>query len=131
MPFPIPYVLFPGTARSALAFYQQVFGGQLELFNYAQFNRVDGPDHAIAHGMLQGEVSLYAADAAPGGESVQFRGLMLSILGATPEQSRQWFEQLAVDGAVIDPLQQRPWGDWDGQVRDRHGLVWLIGFKNA
>ena len=27
-----------------------------------------------------------------------------------------------------DPLQKRPCGDDDGQVRDRFGLTWLIGF---
>jgi PhnB protein len=26
-------------------------------------------------------------------------------------------------------LQSRPWGASDGQVIDRHGLHWLIGFE--
>lgn len=129
MAFPIPYVLFPGTARAALEFYTHVFGGECELFSYAQFNRDDGPADAVAHGMLRGEVSLYATDAASADEAVSVRGLMLSILGASQERSREWFDLLAEGGEVIDPLQQRPWGDWDGQVRDCHGLTWLIGFK--
>ena len=30
---------------------------------------------------------------------------------------------------VVDDLQKRPWGAWDGQVVDRFGLHWLIGFE--
>lgn len=33
-------------------------------------------------------------------------------------------------GPVVDDLQQRPWGDWDGQVVDRFGVHWLIGFQS-
>ncbi len=32
-------------------------------------------------------------------------------------------------GRVVDDLQTRPWGDSDGQVIDRYGLHWLIGFE--
>jgi PhnB protein len=29
----------------------------------------------------------------------------------------------------VDELQTRPWGATDGQVIDRYGLHWLIGFE--
>ena len=32
---------------------------------------------------------------------------------------------------MIDDLQQRPWGAFDGQVVDRYGLHWLIGFEDG
>ena len=32
-------------------------------------------------------------------------------------------------GRVLDDLQKRPWGASDGQVIDRYGLRWLIGFE--
>ena len=32
-------------------------------------------------------------------------------------------------GRVVDDLQTRPWGASDGQVIDRYGLHWLIGFE--
>ena len=43
---------------------------------------------------------------------------------------RGWFDRLADGGTVLDPLAKRPWGDYDGQVRDRYGLRWLIGFQD-
>lgn len=42
---------------------------------------------------------------------------------------RHWFDALAEGGTVVDALQQRPWGDWDGTVRDAFGVTWLIGFE--
>ena len=30
---------------------------------------------------------------------------------------------------TADDLQERPWGATDGQVVDRHGLHWLVGFE--
>lgn len=127
---PVPYVLFPGTARDALGCYAQIFGGKLSLFSYADFSRTDGAGDAIAHGMLDGVVTLCGADAGPGEKPVAMQGMMLSLLGtAQPAVLHDWFDQLAQDGAVIDPLAPKPWGATDGQVLDRFGLHWLIGYE--
>ncbi|MGP6203693.1 hypothetical protein [Microbacterium sp.] len=40
-----------------------------------------------------------------------------------------WFGALADGGEIVDALQQRPWGDYDGMVRDRYGVRWLIGYQ--
>ena len=57
---------------------------------------------------------------------------MLSLLGTTePDTMRGCFAALADGDEVVDELQRRPWGDCDGQVRDRYGLHWLIGFASA
>lgn len=126
---PVVYVLFPGTAREAITRYAEIFGGSLELFTYEQFGRSDGPADAVAHAQLNGPVRLMAADAGPADDAVHCTGLMLSLLGTAPEQTlRAWFAELATGGRVIDDLQLRPWGDYDGQVVDAFGLRWLIGF---
>lgn len=54
----IPYLLFPGNAAEALRHYQSVFGGDLQLLDYATAGRHDGPGDAIAHGQLSGLVEL-------------------------------------------------------------------------
>lgn len=124
-----PYLHFPGSARDALAFYQRVFGGELVLNTYADFGRTDGPGESIAHGMLQGRVELFAADAGPGEETLATRGVMFSLLGtAEPTELASWFAALARGGRIVDPLQARPWGDHDGTVVDRFGVTWLIGY---
>lgn len=131
MTSPTPYLHFPGTAREALGFYAEVFGGELTLHTFADFGRDDGPGAAIAHGVLTGPVSLYAADAVEGDPQLRTDGLMFALLGAAePAVLRRWYARLASEGTVVDELQRRPWGASDGQVRDRYGLLWLIGFEH-
>jgi PhnB protein len=131
MSAPILYLTFPGNARKALQFYADVFGCELELHTYATFSRTDGPADAIAHGVLhRGPVSLFGCDAAPGDVAMHVEGVSLSLLGtAAPDVLHGWFARLAESGTVIDPLGPKPWGASDGQVVDRYGLRWLIGYE--
>jgi PhnB protein len=130
-PAPTPYLHLPGTARQALTFYADVFGGRAGLNTFAEFNRSDGPADAIAHGMLaDGPVTLFASDIAGDERPFRSEGLMFSLLGtAEPSVLRQWFARLADGGRIVDDLQMRPWGASDGQVVDRFGVHWLIGFE--
>lgn len=130
MTAPQIYVAFPGTAREALGFYSDVFSGELSMNTYEDFGRNDGPPNAIAHGVLDGVVALAGSDAAAGEKSVRLEGIKLSLLGtAKPEVLHKWFDKLAVGGQVVDDLAPKPWGASDGQVIDRHGLHWLIGYE--
>jgi PhnB protein len=128
---PAPYLHFPGTAREALAFYARVFGGSVQLHSFADFNRTDGPGEAVAHGYLtDGPVELFAADVAGDQPPLRCEGLMLSLLGTADAATlKDWFSRLSEGGRVVDDLQVRPWGGSDGQVVDRFGLHWLIGFE--
>ena len=129
---PAPYLHFPGTARDALTFYAYVFGGSVQLHTFGDFGRADGPAEAIAHGYLEGSpVQLFAADTAGDQLPVRCEGLMMSLLGtADPATLKEWFSRLAEGGKVVDDLQVRPHGASDGQVIDRYGLHWLIGFEH-
>lgn len=131
MTTPSVYVLFPGTAREALTFYADVFGGELSLHTNRDFGS-GGTPNAIAHGVLDGAVTLAGADADPPEKSIRMEGIMLSLLGAgEPELLHTWFRRLADGGRIVDPLGPKPWGASDGQVIDRFGLHWLIGYEPA
>lgn len=131
MTAPTPYIHLPGTARDALTFYGDVFGCAVRLHTFGEFNRTDGPADAVAHGYLEdGPVALFAADAAGDGPALRCEGMTLALLGtAAPSVLRTWFARLSEGGQVVDALQARPWGASDGQVVDRYGLRWLIGFE--
>ena len=120
MTAPTPYIHLPGTAREALVFYGDVFGGAVELHTFEEFNRTDGPPDAIAHGHLtKGPVELFVADVT-GDSSPRFEGMTLALLGTTvPSVLRSWFSRLSEGGEVVDDLQTRLWGATDGQVIDR------------
>jgi PhnB protein len=131
MTAPTPYLHLPGTAREALSFYGEVFGGRVAAHSFAEFGRQDGPADAVAHGYLvDGPVALFAADVAGDEPPLRTVGLMFSLLGAAdPATLRGWFTGLAAGGRVVEDLQQRAWGASDGQVVDRFGVHWLIGFE--
>lgn len=58
--------------------------------------------------------------------------MMLSLPGAAqPAVLHESFDLLSVDGSVPDPLSPKHWGASAGQVIDRHGLHWLIGYEPA
>ena len=128
---PKPYISFPGNARQALGFYADVFGGDLQLNTNADFSNDAGPGDAIAHGVLSGGlVTLYGSDTSPGENPVRVEGLLFSLLGtAEPDVLHRWFDRLADGGAIVDPLAPKPWGASDGQVIDRYGIAWLIGYE--
>lgn len=129
MSAPIPYLLFPGNAAEALEHYRDVFGGELQLVDYAAAGRSDGPGDAVAHGQLSGPVDLAGADAGADADAVQMGGMFLSLLGTADALTLTgWYDALAAGGRVIDTLQKRPWGDFDGTLVDRYGVRWLIGF---
>lgn len=126
------YLWLPGTAREALSFYREVFGGDLEMHTLAEMGRTDGPPDAIGHGMLAGPVTLFVTDAVGDDEPLDMRGAAMALLGTAdgPTLTR-WFEALSDGGTVLDALQERPWNATDGQVVDRFGVRWLIGFEHA
>ena len=130
MTSPTLYLWFPGTAAEALTFYQRVFGGELALHTFADMGREDGPATAIAHGMLSGPVALFATDATAGEDTLAMTGVSIALLGtADGATSTAWFAALAEGGTVVDALQKRVWGATDGQVVDRFGVRWLIGYE--
>ncbi|KAA9084147.1 VOC family protein [Microbacterium radiodurans] len=120
---------FSGDALTALTFYRSVFGGELEVHTHGEIGlQGDHPDW-IAHGILAGPIDLFAADEANAAAHPDPSGLLFSLLGyADPDTLRRWFDGLADGGVVIDPLSERDWGASDGQVRDRFGITWLLGW---
>ena len=128
---PTPYLLLPGNAREVLRFYGEVFGCAVQLHTFEEFGNSDGPADAIAHGYLtDGPVALFAADVSGEQQPMRVQGLMLSLLGtADPSTLHGWFSRLSDGGTIVDDLETRAWGASDGQVIDRYGVHWLIGFE--
>jgi PhnB protein len=126
-----PYLHFAGQARAALEFYAVVFGGSVSANTFEEFGRTDGAPDLVAHGYLvDSPVNLFAADAGEGEDTFTTKGLMFALLGtAEPAELQRWFTRLADGGQVVDDLQRRAWGASDGQVIDRFGVLWLIGFE--
>jgi PhnB protein len=126
-----PYISFRDNAREALNFYQQVFGGELTLSTFGDFQASEDPADAekIMHGMLtttQGLV-LMGADTPNSMEYHPGSAISISLSGDDEVELRGYYEQLSGDGgAVTVPMEKSPWGDIFGMCTDRYGVAWLV-----
>ncbi|MER5258053.1 VOC family protein [Streptomyces sp. NPDC002855] len=123
-----PYISYDGNARQAMEFYQEVFGGKLEIGSVADFGAPDSPDaDKIMHARLDTPdgYTLMAWDVP---ERVPYQpGNNISVyLGGDGGELRSHFEKLAADGTVIMPLEKQAWGDEAGTLVDRFGITWMV-----
>ncbi|MFE2289935.1 VOC family protein [Streptomyces sp. NPDC059452] len=125
-----PYISFDGNARQAMEFYQEVFGGKLELGTAADFGSPDAPGgDKVMHARLDTPYgyTLMAWDV-PEGVPHQPGNNVAVYLGGDDEGSelRGHFEKLAAGGTVTMPLERQPWGDEAGSLVDRFGISWMV-----
>jgi len=124
-----PYIGFKDTARPALEFYKEVFGGQLTVSTFAEFGAADGEaGSGIMHGQLETDqgFTLMAADTPPGMDYQPGSSISISLSGDDSEELRRWWDRLSEDGAVPVPLETQPWGDEFGMCTDRFGVTWMV-----
>jgi PhnB protein len=133
-----PYISFNGTAREALTFYQDVFGGALAVSTYGEFTPPDTPGaeqiaDQIMHGMLETDrgFTLMCADAPPGMPHNPGDTISVSLSGDDAEDLRGYWARLSDGGTVTVPLEPQMWGDEFGQCTDRFGVQWMVNITQA
>ncbi|WP_408896988.1 VOC family protein [Nocardioides sp. R1-1] len=134
-----PYINWRGQAREAMEFYQSVLGGELTVMTFADMggtsmgvaeNEVDWVMHAALS--VSDSVLLMGADHpshVPGEPQTQ----QVSISGPAEDEAtlRAWWEGLSDGATVHQPLEQAPWGDSFGMLRDKYGVDWLVNIAGA
>jgi PhnB protein len=131
-----PYISFRGTAREAMEFYQSVFGGELDLSSFSDFQMPGiGEDEAnlIMHGQLEapGGMTLMGADTPNSMELSEGNNITVSLSGDDDAELRGYWNKLADGGTVTMPLEVAPWGDAFGQLTDRYGVNWMVNIAGA
>jgi PhnB protein len=132
-----PYLTFQGNAREAMEYYRDVLGGTLEATTYAEGGMSQGPDDAdlLMHGQLETEsgFTLMGADASPQAPSQPMSGVQISLSGdaSTDAELSGYFERLAEQGTVVEPLVEAPWGDKFGMVTDPYGVLWMVNISGS
>ena len=121
-----PYLTFGGNARSAMTFYEGVFGGELTLQTYAEMNASQNPDLAeqIMHGQLIATdgMTLMGADD-PEGKNYE---ASIAISGEDELVLRGYWDKLADGATVLAPFETAPWGDTFGMLTDKFGIRWMV-----
>ena len=127
-----PYLNFNGNARQALQFYQNVFGGELNLNTFADFGGQDSPDaDRIMHGQLETDAgyTIMAADVPSSMDYHSMAGCSVSLSGDDGDVLRGYWEKLAAGGTITMPMQKQSWGDEFGMCVDGFGVPWLVNIS--
>lgn len=122
---------FRGDARSALEFYQAVFGGDLTVITYSDAHSITDPAEAAQ--IMWGQVispdgfRIMAYDVpahtpyAPGTIPV-----FVSVRGADAAEITRYWEKLSEGSEVTVPLGEAEWAPLYGMLTDRFGISWVL-----
>lgn len=127
-----PYLNFKDNAREAMEFYKSVFGGELNMQTFKEFNASEDPseENKIMHSALEADgMTLMAADTPNSMEYNEHHGFGLSLSGDNEEELRGYFEKLSEGGSVRMPLEKAGWGDIFGMCTDKFGITWLVNIS--
>jgi PhnB protein len=131
-----PYLGFRDNARDAMTFYQTVFGGELALSTFGEFQASEDPAETdkIMHAMLttpQGMV-LMGADTPNSMDYTPGNTFSVSLSGDDEAELRAYWDKLSGDGGTVTvPMEQAPWGDIFGMCTDRYGVAWLVNVNSG
>jgi PhnB protein len=124
-----PYIGFDGTAREAMDFYKEVFGGELTVNTFGEFGSQGTPDaDKIMHSQLETDrgFTLMASDTPSGMERTSGDNITISLSGEDGGELRGYWEKLSHGGNVTMPLEKQMWGDEFGMCIDRFGIPWMV-----
>ena len=124
-----PFIYFGDTARQAMEFYRDVFGGNLAISTFAEFGQADSPDaNKVMHAQLETPAgyTLMASDTPPGIDVPAGSNISISLSGDDADDLRGYFEKLSTGGAVTMPLEKQMWGDEFGMCDDQFGITWMV-----
>ena len=125
-----PYLGFRDNARQAMEFYQSVFGGELSVSTFAEFNASDDPAEKdkVMHSMLEapGGLALMGSDTPKAMEYTPAAGMSISLSGDDEAALRGYWNKLSEGGTIAMPLERAPWGDTFGMCTDKFGINWMV-----
>jgi PhnB protein len=125
-----PYLSFRDNAREAMEFYQSVFGGELTISTFGEFQASDdlAEQAKVMHSLLStdGGLVLMSSDTPNQMDLTPGSNLSISLSGTDEPELRRYWAMLSDGGTVAMPLGPAPWGDTFGMCSDKFGVNWLI-----
>ena len=126
-----PCIVFNGDARQAMEFYQEVFGGELELGTVADFGSPEAPN---ADKVMHAQLDTPAGYTLMGWDFPHDRpghppyrpGNNVAIFVGGDHELRGYFEKLSIGGTITLPLEEQMWGDEAGSLVDKFGISWMF-----
>jgi PhnB protein len=130
-----PYLSFRDNAKEAMTYYQSVFGGELTMSTFGEFQASEDPSEQdkIMHAQLTTDsgMVLMGADTPNGMGYNPGDAYSVSLSGEDEAELRGYWERLSGDGTVTVPFEPAPWGDVFGMCTDKFGVPWLVNAAGA
>jgi len=137
---------FRGTAKHALEFYRDVFGGELTMATYGDFGMpADAPGaDKIVFGQLDNAAGFRVmaydipgedlADSAQtagtthrdNGATLTDRTFFLSLRGGSLDEVSGYWESLLEGATIVEPLAASAWSPGFGMLTDQFGVTWVL-----
>jgi len=131
-----PYLSFRENAREAMAFYQEVFGGEATVSTFAEFGMADaypGEGEKVMHSQLvtPAGFTLMAADQPSSIPLPETSAISVSLSGDDDAEMRGYWDKLSDGATIVEQLTQAPWGDQFGMLTDKFGVAWMVNISAA
>ena len=121
----IPYLVFHGTCKEAMEFYEEALDGEITMMQTFGESPVEVPPTAEGRifnaELTAGNVRLKASDDLPGQEVQMGTNMSLFVVFADASTKKSVFDKLAVGGQVLFPLD-----DNFGMLKDKYGVQWMF-----
>lgn len=140
-----PHLNFRGDASAALKFYQSVFGGYLVINTYADFGMpagIPGADTIVfglvaaengfrvmgydIPGQTEGGIAGGGSTRRENNTTISDQALFVSISSPTLDELRGYWDALAMDATIVEPLAASAWSAGFGMLTDRFGVTWSV-----
>lgn len=134
---------FRGDAREALTFYQSVFGGHLIVNTYADFgmpSEIPGSGKVVfgvvaaesgfrimgydIPGRTEGGIAGAGVTHRENNTTITDQALFVSISSPTLDELHGYWDALAMDATIVEPLAASAWSAGFGMLTDRFGVTW-------
>jgi len=133
----IPYLNFTGNAEEAATFYQEAFGGEIELQRWSEMPPnpempvSDDWRNKIMHGSLtiREDVTIYLSDSQDEGEGTDSNRVFLHVEFDSEDELRRVFDALSAGGTVNMPVDKMFWGAVYGDLVDKFGIGWGLHYQ--
>jgi PhnB protein len=127
-----PYLSFADSARQAMEFYRDVFGGELTVMTFGESGAQDTPDaDKIMHSQLEtpSGYTLMASDTPAGMPHDAGSAVAISLSGSDSDELRGYWSRLSDGGQVLVAFEKQMWGDEFGMCVDRFGIRWMVNIS--
>jgi PhnB protein len=135
------YLFLPGNTEEAFSFYKSVFGGEiLGIQRYKDIFKGDKrlskkDENKVQHMALKigKDDILMGTDFLESfqGKLVRGNDYVISVFPDSKEEAQKLFKDLSAGGEVEMPMDDHPWGGYDGNCKDKFGVRWTVYYYNT